>query len=168
MEVRILGSSDADAFQALRLCALQTSPTAFSSSFEEESGYEGEQVVRMLISGPYRAVFGAFVEGRIVGITGVYRDEAPKLVHKAVIWGVFVHPEFRGGGCGRLLMQTAMAHALSMPGVHHLLLSVNAKNVVAKALYESVGFESYALERAYMIVDGVLQDELHMVYWRPA
>ena|SRR6185503_16247671 len=40
----------------------------------------------------------------------------------------------------------------------------NTTNVAAIALYLSVGFESFGLERAFLLVDGVLYDELHMAY----
>jgi RimJ/RimL family protein N-acetyltransferase len=42
-------------------------------------------------------------------------------------------------------------------------LGVNTANTAAIALYESVGFEKFGLERGFLRVNGVLHDELHMV-----
>jgi RimJ/RimL family protein N-acetyltransferase len=42
-------------------------------------------------------------------------------------------------------------------------LGVNTENTAAIALYESLGFETFGVERGFMLVDGVLHDELHMV-----
>jgi RimJ/RimL family protein N-acetyltransferase len=36
--------------------------------------------------------------------------------------------------------------------------------VAARQLYESMGFVAFGLERGFMLVDGVPQDELNMVH----
>jgi RimJ/RimL family protein N-acetyltransferase len=61
-------------------------------------------------------------------------------------------------------MQRALAHAASMPGLLRVTLGVNTSNAPAIALYKSLGFEPFGLERAFLLVDGVLHDELHMAY----
>lgn len=42
-------------------------------------------------------------------------------------------------------------------------LCVNAQSAPAIALYEDAGFKRFGLEHGFMLVDGTLQDELHMV-----
>ena len=37
-------------------------------------------------------------------------------------------------------------------------------NPAAIALYKSMGFEPFGLERDFLLVDGVLHDELHMTF----
>ena len=39
---------------------------------------------------------------------------------------------------------------------------MNTENTAAIALYTSLGFETFGLERGFLLVDGVLHDELHM------
>jgi RimJ/RimL family protein N-acetyltransferase len=108
------------------------------------------------------AIFGAFDGGTLVGSIGVHRERRRKLSHKAVIWGVYVAPAFRGRGVGRRLLERALAHASAMADLLQLTLGVNSANAAAIALYRSMGFEPFGLERGFMRVDGVLHDELHM------
>jgi RimJ/RimL family protein N-acetyltransferase len=49
-----------------------------------------------------------------------------------------------------------------MPGVQQVNLGVNAANSAAIALYESLGFQAFGIERGFMQVDGELHDEVHM------
>jgi RimJ/RimL family protein N-acetyltransferase len=157
-----LEASDAEAFRDFRLAALRECPTAFSSSYEEECDIPLPQAAARLKPDRDRAVFGAFDAARLVGSVGLQRERPRKLAHKALIWGVYVAPAFRQRGIGRTLMQRALAHAAAMPGLLRVTLGVNTTNAAAIALYQSVGFESFGLERAFLLVDGVLHDELHM------
>ena len=163
MELRVLEAGDVAAFTTLRLAALQECPTAFSSSYEEEC--DSPLVRRAERMAPDRdgAIFGAFDGQTLVGTVGLHRESHRKLAHKAVIWGVYVAPSFRQRGVGRLLLERALAHATTMPGLLQVTLGVNSENTAAIALYESLGFETFGVERGFMLVDGVLHDELHMV-----
>jgi RimJ/RimL family protein N-acetyltransferase len=162
--VRILEAGDAEAFRAFRLGALRECPTAFSSSYEDECDITLARAAERLAPNRDRAVFGAFAGEQLVGSTGLQREQPRKLAHKALIWGVYVAPTFRHRGIGRTLMQRALAHAASMPGLLRVTLGVNTSNAPAIALYKSLGFEPFGLERAFLLVDGVLHDELHMAY----
>jgi RimJ/RimL family protein N-acetyltransferase len=163
MEVRILDSGDVTAFKALRLAALRECPTAFSSSYEEECRVPLAQQAERMAPDADRAIFGAFDGATLVGSTGLQREGRVKLAHKAFIWGVYVAPAFRGRGVGRMLLERALARAQSMSDLLQVTLGVNTANAAAIALYKSVGFEPFGLERGFMRVDGVLHDELHMV-----
>ena len=160
----MLQAGDAEAFRTFRLAALRECPTAFSSSYEEECDVPLPQAAARLAPDRDRAVFGAFDGERLVGSVGLQRERPRKLAHKALIWGVYVAPAFRQRGIGRTLLQHALAHAASMPGLLRVTLGVNTANSAAIALYESVGFEPFGLERAFLLVDGVLHDELHMAF----
>jgi RimJ/RimL family protein N-acetyltransferase len=163
MELRTIDSTDAAAFKALRLTALRECPTAFSSSYEEECDIPLAEAAQRLVPDRDRAIFGAFDGDDLVATVGLQREGRRKLAHKAVIWGVYVAPSFRRRGVGRLLLERALAHARSMPDLLQVTLGVNTMNTAAIALYESVGFEQFGLERGFLRVDGVLHDELHMV-----
>ena len=163
MDLRILEAGDAATFKTLRLEALRECPTAFSSSYEEECDIPLEQAAKRMTPNRDRAIFGVFDGASLVGTLGLYRENRVKLAHKAVIWGVYVAPAFRGRGIARLLLDRALAHAASMSGVLQVTLGVNTANAAAIALYTSAGFEPFGLERGFMRVDGALQDELHMV-----
>ena len=51
-----------------------------------------------------------------------------------------------------------------MRGLRKITLGVNAANPAAIALYEAAGFESFGVEPGFLLVDGALQDEVHMAY----
>ena len=159
----MIDSGDAAAFKTLRLAALRECPTAFSSSYEEECDVPLAEAAQRLAPNLDRAIFGAFEDHALVATVGLQREGRRKLAHKAIIWGVYVAPSFRGRGIGRRLLERALAHARSMPDLLQVTLGVNIENKAAIALYESVGFERFGLERGFLRVDGVLHDELHMV-----
>jgi ribosomal protein S18 acetylase RimI-like enzyme len=90
------------------------------------------------------------------------RERQRKLEHKALIWGMYVAPEARGNGIRRALLLAALELARSVPAIRQVNLFVNASNSPAILLHKTVGFEVFGRERGGMIVDGELQDELHM------
>ena len=164
IELRILTAQDASEFQRLRLEGLRESPTAFSSSYEDECDNDVAQVGVRIIPDGRRAIFGAFEREKLIGLVGLQREAGRKLEHKAFIWGMYVTPLYRRRGIGRQLIQNAISHAAEMPGLRRINLGVNAANAIAIALYEAVGFRSYGLEQAFLVVDGIGQDEILMAY----
>ena len=163
MQIRELGLDDAPAFQTLRLAALRDCPSAFASSYEEENQTPIAVVAERLAAKPDRCVLGAWHESDLVGMLGLKRERIQKLAHKAFIWGMYVAPSARRRGIGRQLVDRALSRAASMTGVRQVNLGVNAANLKAIALYEAVGFTSFGVERGFMLLDGELHDEIHMV-----
>lgn len=162
VEIRRLAPADAGAFQVLRLQGLSECPTAFASSHPEEVDTPIATVAERLAAQDDRALFGAFAGAALVGVVGVQREAMKKLAHKAFIWGMYVAPPARRSGAGRQLLGAALAFASSRLRVRQVNLSVHTENVAAIALYRSLGFETFGIERASMCVDGRLQDEMHM------
>ena len=163
MKIRLLGATDASAFQTLRLRGLRECPNAFASSYEEECDAPLDVIGQRLTASAGRAMFGAFCDSVLAGVVGVQREDMQKLQHKAFIWGMYVAPEVRHNGVGRRLVAEALKYAFAMNGVRQINLGVNAQNMAAIALYEGAGFERFGLERGFMLVDGALQDEVQMV-----
>ena len=160
--IRRLVPADAPALQALRLFALRDCPSAFSSSYEEESGMPLATVEGWLAPDSGRIVFGAF-ESALAGMVVLGRESAAKLRHKAAIRGMYVAPEHRGKGFGRQLMAAAMASAGAMEGVRQINLIVTAGNDAAYALYRSLGFNEYGREPGALMVNSKLYDDIYMV-----
>ncbi|MBS1200958.1 MAG: putative acetyltransferase YhhY [Proteobacteria bacterium] len=165
--IRPLGPADIGQFRALRLRALLEEPTAFASSPEDESRLSVEAVESRLQETASQVMLGAFDGDALVGLSGLLRERRSKLVHKAWIVSFYVAPEARRRGLGRLLLERTLARARAMPGLRQVNLGVNAGNVAARRLYESMGFVAFGLERGFMLVDGVLHDELSMVHVLP-
>jgi RimJ/RimL family protein N-acetyltransferase len=58
-------------------------------------------------------------------------------------------------------MAAAIAFARALPGVRQVHLCVSSP--AAAVLYQRLGFRTWGVEPAAMIVDGTLVDEKHMV-----
>ncbi len=163
MQIRILGPDDAAMFQVLRLQGLEECPSAFASSHEEERDIPISTRAESLAPQADRAMFGAFGVQGLVGLVGLQREAMRKLAHKAFVWGMYVAPQARRAGAGRQLLAAALSHAASVLGVRQVILGVNTRNVAAIALYRQLGFEQFGLEPGFMLQDGELHDELHML-----
>lgn len=163
IKIREVNPADAREFQVLRLEALRECPSAFASSYEEENETPIATVAERLADAPDRFVVGAWLEADLVGMLGLRRERARKLSHKAFIWGVYVSAAARRRGLGRQLIAHALARAASMTGLRQVNLGVNVSNAEAIALYEAAGFTPFGVERGFMLLDGELHDELHMV-----
>lgn len=168
LTIRPLGPADIDRYRALRLRALREEPTAFASSPEDELQLPVETVESRLQQTVNQVMLGAFDGERLVGLSGLLRERRSKLVHKAWVVSFYVAPEARRRGLGRLLLEQTLARARAMPGLRQVNLGVNAGNVAARQLYESMGFVAFGLERGFMLVDGMPQDELNMVHVLPS
>ncbi len=162
MNIRRLTPADALIFQSLRLRALRESPTAFGSSYVEEKDFPISVIEERLAVKTDCGVFGAFEKDELIGIVALGRETKHKLAHKALIWGMYISPQNRGQGAGRALLQEALSLARSIEGIRQINLCVNATNMGAIRLYESLGFEAFGREPAAMLIDGKPHDEIHM------
>ncbi|MCZ2127433.1 MAG: GNAT family N-acetyltransferase [Anaerolineales bacterium] len=82
-------------------------------------------------------VFGVYYKERLIGLARVVTDCA--IV--AYLCDVFIHPDFRGAGLGKWLMESMLAHP-QLKDVRRWLLTTED----AHGLYEKYGFE--LLDRA--------------------
>jgi ribosomal protein S18 acetylase RimI-like enzyme len=152
MNLRQLLPSDAAAFKALRIVAMQESPRSFSSSVIEEQARSLQSLEAMFFN-PEHFRVGVFDGTQLVAIAGLVRQTRLKTQHKADIFGVYVLPEFRGQGWSRRMMHAIIEHA-KQDGLEALLLTVTEGNLTAHKLYSSLGFLEYGTEPDAMRVDG--------------
>ncbi|MFL5193067.1 MAG: GNAT family N-acetyltransferase [Microvirga sp.] len=157
IQIRPLQPSDAQAYQALRLEALRTSPEAFGSSYEEEAPLALETIRARMPSTDPNAIFGAFAGTDLVGMAGFAVYERMKARHKGVMWGVFVKPEWRKQRVGKALVQHVIDHASR----HVIMLeaAVGLANASARRTYHGLGFKPYGIERKAIRVGDVFHDE---------
>lgn len=149
IEIRRLTAEDAHAYYGLRLEALEREPLAFSESVDEHHAITVESIAQRLGSNQESAesfVLGAFTDDLFVGMAGFARFTGPKKQHKALIWGVYVKPEWRRKGIAQVLLSEIVDRAKAISGVEQILLSVATEATAAKKLYQSVGFEAYGCE----------------------
>ena len=151
MNIRQLAAHDAPVYHPLRLRALREHPEAFGSSLEDEQPLPLEQVARRLEDTSGNSVsFGAWLDGRLVGIVSLYRSPRPKTRHKALLGGMYVTPEARGNRIGRALLEHTLSYARTMDGLEDVTLAVTVGNDAARRLYLGAGFVPYGVEPRYI------------------
>jgi ribosomal protein S18 acetylase RimI-like enzyme len=157
IQVRRLTSDDAVLYRALRLEALQNNPEAFGSTHDTENerpiAWFAERLEHM-------AVFGAFRDSALVGVAGFHVQEGPKVAHKGKLWGMYVCPDARKSRIGTKLVEAVVDHGRHL--VELIQLTVVSENKPARALYESLGFSEYGLEKNALKQGGRYFDEVLM------
>lgn len=152
-----LGEADAAAYRALRAHGLAHAPDAFRVAPEDEAHVALDDDARTLRDA---AVYGGSGEHRLLGIAGYRRFEGAKLRHRALLWGMYVHPDARGSGLADALVGRVIEHARAE--VRSLLLTVAADNGRAIRLYERHGFTIYGREPRAIRRDAGEVDEILM------
>jgi len=127
------------AFKGARLRALKGSPTAFSSTYADESRDTDEDWLRRADrwSGDRSTSFLALNCDTPCGIVGAFLDrEDPRRAHLVSMW---VAPSHRRNGVGRALVH-AVLDWVGSKEAHTVCLAVTSNNDTAIAFYRSLGF----------------------------
>lgn len=156
--VRQLAASDAEAFRAVHLQALEAHPAAFAAAYEEECDLPLSEFQSRL---DRLTVFGGFAGGALAGIATLQRQAPLKRRHVAMVWGMYVKDAFRGSGLAAAILQAVIARAESE--VDQLELYVAVGNDRASRFYRGLGFEPYGVMRRSLRVQGVDYDAEMMV-----
>jgi len=159
--IRELREDDVQVYTELRRESLLESPLAFASSPADDFASSSEAVRDLLRRAPESVIFGAFCP-QLIGAVGLYRDRHLKSSHKAHLWGMYVAPGHRRQGVAAELLQAALRHAWTMPGVSWIHLSVSSAAPAARRLYERAGFELWGTEPEGLRHDGQTVVEHHM------
>jgi len=163
--IRRLNPGDAVEVARLRRESLEAEPMSFGASIGDDAPGTVEALRESLGHRDVLAILGAFDEGRtLVGMVGVTRSTRAKRHHKAMLWGMYVAPQSRRRGIGRLLVERAISQAREWPGVTQLLLSVTTGAPDARRLYLGTGFRPWGLEPRGIQWEGQTEDEEHFVF----
>ncbi len=156
--VRRLTTDDVAAYRDIRLEGLRTE-TGFGRTFEEDAALPPEKWSGRLSS---QGTFGVFLDGALVGIATIDREEGAKVDHRGHLYGVYVRPECRGTAAATMLMDAALAAAREQ--VDFLYLQVAQSNLRAVRFYERMGFTIYGRDPGGLNVGGtILADYLMML-----
>lgn len=85
----------------------------------------------------------AQINKKVVGYAGMWI-----VLDEAHITNVAVHPEYRGCGVGRALMEELLKRTILM-GAERITLEVRVSNNIAKDLYKSLGFVDVGVRKKY-------------------
>ena len=154
--------ADAVAYRELRLEALQDSPTAFSADYQKNLSEPLKYWEDRLTMHPDEAtLFLAEHDHKLIGMTGIARGGSPKTRHAAIVWGVYVKPEWRGLHIAEELIKSCLTWA-TLRKVIVARLGVEATNKSAIRCYERSGFKIYSTEPRALYYDGKYYDFHHM------
>ena len=154
--------ADAENFRALRLEALRSHPDVFSADYtvNEQQPLEFWQG-RLRGLGSEGMIFFAEHNAALVGMSGIRRGDSPKTRHSAMIWGVYLRPEWRSLHVAEGLLNQCLAWAQTQQ-VKIVKLAVVSTNAAAIRCYARCGFTVYGIEPQALELDGLLYDELLM------
>lgn len=133
--IRHVQVDEVDAFRRIRLEALLSDPSYFASSYDDWTSLSVSEWQQRLKD----PVFIAFQDSEPVGITGLVRQRASKMAHRATIIMVYVRKNMRGAGLAKNLLDTVADYARGI-GVVQLELTVSAENPAAIRFYMREGF----------------------------
>lgn len=156
--------ADAVPYRELRLEALRDSPTAFSADYQTNLRQPPDYWKERLTLQPEEAtIYLALHEGNLIGMTGIVRGSSPKTRHAALIWGVYVKPEWRGLHIAGELVSSCLDWARAR-NIILLRLAVSAANQPAIRCYERSGFKTYGTEPRAIYYEGTYYDEYLMYH----
>lgn len=150
--VKLARYDDVATYRALRLMALEDSPSSFGASLAEETAFDESQWLTRIVEDE---VLLLWVDGVPAGLSKVS-------VANDVCWlkSVWLAPEYRGKGIAGVLIGSSLAMT-ALLGHKELLLWVGRDNLAAMALYARHGFN---------VLDDVTADNdswVVMAYRRP-
>jgi ribosomal protein S18 acetylase RimI-like enzyme len=157
--------ADWQKYKKIRLEALKNDPQAFSSFFGAECKLGDEEWQERLASGlckKNKKIFiGVFDEtNNFVAIGGAFTREDAR---EWCVVAVYVAPECRRRGIGKVLLSAIIAELKKIGGVEKLVLRVNRKQRPAVKLYKSFGFAIEETIKDQIMGDGEFHDEYEMI-----
>lgn len=119
----------------------------------------------------YRAILAndqchhvALLDDEVVGWCDILPARGEARAHVGIL-GIGLIPSARRRGIGSALMQASLAKAWAK-GMSRIELTVRADNLIAKALYERMGFETEGQHRRAFLIDGEFFDTCSMALLR--
>lgn len=153
-----IGETDIERLREIRLEALRLNPEAFSADPDVWGTFTLERWKEIIAD---RGWFAAVDGNDWLGIAAFSRDRhSKKTEHIGSLGAMYVRAAHRGKGVGDALIEAVLEEAA--PQVEQLLLTVNADNKPAIALYERHGFRAYGRLPRSLYVNGRYFDEIEM------
>jgi len=129
--------SNATVFKLVRLRALREDPSAFGSTYAEESRLTDPEWVELAVRRTSKGsmVWLAFADDAPCGIVGVFLESA---THARLV-SMWVAKDARGQGIGKALVDAAIAWVRESRA-QTMVLTVTSNNDTAMRFYEGLGF----------------------------
>ena len=166
--LRLLDESDVQDYRKLRLESFLESPFAFSESYEDEKdrSLESFQLELAKTGTPYSAfTVGAFApNNQLIAFARFKRDTRTKGLHKAMVFGMYTHQDFRAQGLGTSMMNFILNHAQQLTGLEQIhLWALKSRHSNASKFYQKLGFVSQGIVRNDLIIQQEYVDAVYFV-----
>jgi ribosomal protein S18 acetylase RimI-like enzyme len=146
-------------FKAIRLRALEDSPTAFGSTYARESKLTDEEWLQRSRRWATEGSIGyiAFEGESPCGLVACYTEEQDP--HAAHVISMWVDPGVRRAGAGKVLIEALTTWASSR-GLGQLRLMVTSVNAGAIGFYKRLGFRMSGKTEPYPNDPAILEYEM--------
>ncbi len=157
---RFLTPDDAAVFREHKLRSFKEEPASFFFTVGEKINQPITHWEAML-KRDYN--IGAFVDGQLVGTSGLWPEIGVKIRHRGYLGAVYMIPEMRGKGIARAMI-TRLLDKAKEAGLELVRLSTDVSNPASVGLYKSLGFQPYGMEQKFLkLEDGTYVDEVMMI-----
>lgn len=158
MDIRPLTAHDAVEYRELRLAALREHPEAYVTDIAEESALSLEDFQRRLADTSTAQTFGAYDDGKLVGIATLLCTTRIRQRFRATIAGMYVLPKHRRRGVAKKLLEACIEQARSRPEVEEVALCITVGNDAARKTYLAFGFQPEFVDPRYFKYEGRYYD----------
>jgi RimJ/RimL family protein N-acetyltransferase len=156
--LRALTEADWEHFRELRLFALRTEPGVFFSSYARETEFDRTEWISR-IAQPGRCVFGLFIDGALVGISGIITSTDDPSLATAELVMSYLLPEYRGKGFSALFYEARLRWARAQSQFTQVRVSHRESNLASRRAIVRHGF-TFVGRRSRLWPDGTEEDEL--------
>jgi|GEM_PF-1045431 len=145
MQVRVLTEADGNRYRGLRLAMIEESPELSSPEIVRELAFFARFGKGVLGNHALEGtrVWGACVGAYLAGVVAATRGFERGSLRAIQLWGLYVHPEFRGRGVGQALVRTAIEWVWQQPSATEAVLYANHGDGHALRLFRQCGFEFF-------------------------
>ena len=159
LRLETVSVANAMVFKEVRLRALSADPSAFGSTYAEESRLTDAEWVDLAVqrTSEGSTVRLAFVDDAACGIVGAFFEGSDRTSARLV--SMWVAKEMRGRGIGEALVDAAIAWAMEC-GARTMVLTVTSNNGTATRFYGRLGFEKTGHTEPYPNDPTLLEHEM--------
>ena len=154
-----VSTANATVFKLVRLRALHDDPSAFGSTYAEESRLTDPEWIDLAVRRTAKGsmVWLAFADDVPCGIVGVFLEDATR----ARLVSMWVAKDARGQGIGKALVDAAIRWARESRA-QTMVLTVTSNNDTATRFYEGLGFTSTGRTEPYPNDPALFEHEMEL------